>query len=316
MKTGVVVPIRNGGQRWLACLAALARQRPRPVALVAVDSGSTDGSDVAAERAGATVLRIAPEEFDHGETRNRGARALPAGLDAIVFTVQDAVALGQDCLDTLARAACTPGTGAASARQVAPADAGWLTASTVAASPFAAETPVRTGPFAREQLAALGAEDWRPLLELDDVFSAVRAPLFAAGGFRRTMHGEDALLAYDLLWAGWALQHEPAACVEHGHDYDKDSVAPRYRADAIFFRKAFGWRVRPDLLSVLKGVNAELRRDRQWLSAHGRNGERSMKTARELRWAQVLAQREGSQGPLGRLPVPLALPTPAELGCA
>ena len=317
MKTGVVVPIRDGGERWRRCLAALAAQRPRPVALVVVDSGSRDGSDGAAERAGARLLRIPPEQFDHGETRNLGARALPEDLDAVVFTVQDAVPQGAGCLEALARAACAPGVGAATARQVPPPDAGWITASTVAASPFAAAEPARTGPLAREVLDRLAPEDWRPLLMLDDVLSAVRAPLFRRVGFRRTMHVEDALLAYDLLWAGWALQHEPRAVVEHGHEYDAESVAPRYRQDAIFFRKAFGWRVRPDLLSVLKGVNAELRRDRQWLAGHGREGgDGTMKAARELRWAQVLAQREGSLGPLGRPPVPLPAPVPAELGAA
>jgi rhamnosyltransferase len=308
-----VVPTLDGGERWLRCLEALAAQRPRP-ALVVVDSDSADGTRAAAERAGATVLRIVREEFDHGETRNRGAAALPP-CDVIVFLVQDAVPRGAECLATLARAALRPGTGAASARQVAPPEAGFLTASTVSASPFAETQPRRTGPFTREQLESLDADEWRPLLLLDDVACAVRGPLFRAGGFRRTPHAEDALLAYDLLWAGWALAHEPAAVVEHGHRYDAATVQRRYFDDALFFRKAFGLRTRPDLLSVLKGVNAELRRDREWLAAHPEAaGADGLRDARELRWAQVLAQREGSRGPLGRLPEPRPLPSPAELG--
>jgi len=308
-----VVPTLDGGPRWRACLAALGDQRPRP-ALVVVDSGSSDGTPEAAEAAGARVLRIRREDFDHGETRNLGARELP-GCDVLVFLVQDAVPQAPDCLARLAAAALRPGVGAASARQVPPPDAGYLTASTVSASPFAAEVARRTGPFAREQLARLPPEEWRARLLLDDVACAVRGALFRGGGFRRTSHAEDALLAYDLLWAGWALEHEPAAVVEHGHAYDAQSVQRRYRDDAVFFRKTFGLRVRPDLLSVLKGVNAELRRDRQWLARHGgAPGNGSLKAARELRWAQVLAQREGSRGPAGRPPDPLPLPSPAELG--
>lgn len=307
-----MVPTLDGGPRWSAALAALAAQRPRP-ALVVVDSGSRDGTPEAAEAAGATVLRIRREEFDHGETRNLGARALP-DCEVLVFSVQDAVLQGPECLALLARAALQPGVAAATARQVAPPEAGPLTASTVSASPFAHDRPRRIGPFARPELERLTPEEWRPLLALDDVACAVRGPLFRRVGFRRTGHGEDALLAYDLLWGGWALQHEPESVVEHGHAYDAASVQRRYFDDALFFRKAFGLRTRPDLLSVLKGVNAELRRDRRFLAGAGRPAEGALKSARELRWAQVLAQREGSLGPLGRLPAPRPVPAPAELG--
>jgi len=72
---GVVVPTRNGGARFVRCLDGLLRQRPAADAVVVIDSGSSDGTAAAARRAGARVLAIAPEDFDHGETRNR--RDLP-----------------------------------------------------------------------------------------------------------------------------------------------------------------------------------------------------------------------------------------------
>ncbi len=308
-----MVPTLDGGERWRRCLAALLAQRPRP-ALVVIDSGSRDGTPEAAQAAGATVLRIPQPEFDHGETRNRGAAALPR-CDVLVFLVQDAVPQGADCLATLARAALQPGVAAATARQVAPPEAGFLAASTVSASQFAGLEARRTGPLPPDRLERLSPEEWRGLLLLDDVACAVREPLFRRVGFRRTPHAEDALLAYDLLWGGWALQHEPAALVEHGHRYDAASVRRRYFDDALFFRKVFGLRVRPDLLSVLKGVNAELRRDRRWLAEHpDAAGNGALRAARELRWTQVLAQREGSRGPLGTRPEPRPVPAPNELG--
>jgi len=308
-----VVPTRDGGTRFRACLAALAAQRPTPDAVVVIDSGSTDGSVEAARGAGARVEQIAPEDFDHGGTRNAAAAALPDGLDTIVFLVQDAVPRGEGCLAALAEATRAPGVAAATARQVAPADTGFLTASTVSSSPFADSEPRRTGPLDASERARMSASDWRGMLMLDNVACAVRAELFRELGFRRTPHGEDALLAYDLLCAGWALQHEPRAVVEHGHAYDAESVAPRYRDDARFFREAFGMRVRPDLLSVLKGYHVELRRDRRWLTEHPDQAPPdALRSARRLRWAQVLAQREGSRGPLGSLPEPRPLAAPTE----
>lgn len=311
---GVVVPTRNGGARFLRCLQGLARQRPAADALVVIDSGSSDGTADAARRAGAQVLAIAPAEFDHGATRNRAAAALP-GADVLVFLVQDAVPQGESWLSRLAAAATQPGVAAATARQVAPPEAGPLTASTVDRSPMGSDRPRRTGPFRREELAALSPAQWRPLLLLDDVACAVRGALFrAVGGFPATSHGEDALLAYDLLHAGWALAHEPAAVVEHGHVYDASTVADRYRLDAAFFRERFGYCARPSAVSALKGYLSERRRDRSWLDAHSVEDRADFAArSRRLRWAQVRAQRQGSLGPVGRLPAPRPLPGPQEL---
>ena len=102
---GVVVPTRNGGARFRACLSALFRQRPAPSAVVVVDSGSDDGTPEAARQAGAQVLEIASKDFDHGRTRSLGAQQL-AEADVLIFLVQDAVPLGTDCLATLAAFAC------------------------------------------------------------------------------------------------------------------------------------------------------------------------------------------------------------------
>ncbi|MGQ0553746.1 MAG: glycosyltransferase family 2 protein [Planctomycetota bacterium] len=312
-----MIPTLNGGARFRACLASLAAQRPQPVGVAVIDSGSRDGSAEAARAAGARVQVIAQQDFDHGLSRNAAAAALPEA-DVLVFLVQDAVPQGSDCLERLATAALSAGTAAATARQVPPPEAGWLTAATVSASPFATAEPVRTGPFARSDVAGWTPAAWRARLRLDDVACAVRADLFrAVGGFPRTPHGEDALLAFDLLSAGWALQHEPAAVVEHGHAYEPAGAAARYAADARFFRERFGLRVRSGPLAQLKGYLAETRRDRHWLDAHPEIPRRAaVAESRRLRWAQVRAQCLGSRGPLGALPVPRPLPAPPNSGAS
>ncbi len=313
------MPTLNGGARFRSCLAALAAQVPAPDAVVVIDSGSTDGTPDVARRAGARVLEIPPAEFDHGETRNRGAAALP-DVDVLVFLVQDAVPVGVHCLAALAQSVSQPGVAAATARQVPPPEAGPLTACSVSAGSFGGAEPRSVGPLAAGARDALSPEEWRALLLLDDVCCALRAPLFrAVGGYRRTSHGEDALMAFDLLHAGWSLAFQPDAVVEHGHVYDATSVVPRYRDDASFFREAFGYRVRPDLISVLKGYNAELSRDRRTLTGRpellgGRSLTMVLAEARTLRWAQVMAQRQGSRGPVGTLPVPRPLPSPRTSG--
>jgi hypothetical protein len=265
--------------------------------------------EIARER-GVQVLSIPQESFRHGPTRNLGFEALPE-VDVVVFLVQDAVPVGRDFLGQLAGALRDESLGAVTARQVPPEGAGVLTRSTVERSPFHEASPRRTGPFREEELESLGPAGWRPLLLLDSIALAVRRPLFDQLRFRDTAFGEDALLAYDLLWGGWALGHVPGAVVEHGHEYDEDSVAARYAQDARFFREQFGLRVRPGLLSQFKGWMAELAADRRWLAAHPEHDSpEARRASSSLRWAQVRAQVRGSRGKSGSLPVRRKVPRP------
>jgi GT2 family glycosyltransferase len=86
----VVVPVKNAGAELADLIARMNEQKGfRAVQVVVVDSGSTDGSAETAERLGATVVRIAPEEFSHSHARNLGAER--AAGDYLLFTVQDAL---------------------------------------------------------------------------------------------------------------------------------------------------------------------------------------------------------------------------------
>jgi len=97
----IIVPVRNGGQAFTACLAALGQARAACAGLAAtellvVDDGSTDDSPAAARAAGARVLSM-PSPGGHGPAtaRNLGARA--AGGELVFFVDAD-VALHADAL--------------------------------------------------------------------------------------------------------------------------------------------------------------------------------------------------------------------------
>ena len=68
----------------------------------------------------------------------------------------------------------------------------------------------------------------------------------------------------------------------------------RYRVDAAFRRRECGERVRPGLLSVLRGVAHELREDLRFVRARG--GWAHLARAPRLRGMQVLGQYFGSKG--------------------
>ena len=96
----VIIPVRNGGEDLRRCLDAIRSQRvDDEVEIVVVDSSSTDGSAELARHYGARVEVIPVEEFNHGATRNLGAEL--ASGETLVFTSQDAAALGDDWLTKL-----------------------------------------------------------------------------------------------------------------------------------------------------------------------------------------------------------------------
>jgi rhamnosyltransferase len=99
----VLIPVKNGGQEVVRCVEAVQRQAiDEEVELVAVDSGSTDGSPQRIRRLGVTVHEIPAEEFSHGGTRNL-LRELARG-DVLVYLTEDALPAADDWLATLVAA--------------------------------------------------------------------------------------------------------------------------------------------------------------------------------------------------------------------
>jgi protoporphyrinogen oxidase/GT2 family glycosyltransferase len=70
----VIVPVHNGGVAFARCLAALRSATPRPLEIIVVSDGGTDGSAELAEQSGVCVLRE-PLRNGPAAARNRGARA-------------------------------------------------------------------------------------------------------------------------------------------------------------------------------------------------------------------------------------------------
>lgn len=71
MEATAVIPNWNGGGKLALLLDDLHAQTRQPVSIVVVDNGSTDGSDHAAESAGATVVRFS-ENRGFAKAVNRG----------------------------------------------------------------------------------------------------------------------------------------------------------------------------------------------------------------------------------------------------
>ncbi|MGZ4316175.1 MAG: glycosyltransferase family 2 protein [Gaiellaceae bacterium] len=216
----IVIPTKNGGERFGQLLASIREQEiDEPVEIVVVDSGSSDGTDALAERSGALLKRIPSDEFSHGGARNLGATA--ASGEVLVFVSQDAVPENERWLASL----------------VAPLGEDDSIAAVYGRQrPFEDVAPPERyfldflyGPRARTQRANGSADLSMDTTLFSNANSAIRRSIW-----EETRFSEDILMAEDQDWsvrvlrAGYALRYEPEASVRHSHAYSIRSAFRRF----------------------------------------------------------------------------------------
>lgn len=253
-EVSIVLPTRNGGPFLAELLDALdAQQGAPPHELVAVDSGSTDGTLELLERRADRLLRVAPEDFDHGATRNLAIEASQG--EFIVLLVQDALPASEDWLAELIRPlrgdARVAGT---FARQLPRADASRLTRWALARWVAAQEEPYVSEPLGAAQFEALAPSERFLRCVFDNVCSCLRRAAWREHPFRPTPIAEDLEWARAVLLDGWRIAYTPRAMVVHSHER-----SPRYelrRTELVHRRlhELFGVRTIPTARALLTSL--------------------------------------------------------------
>jgi rhamnosyltransferase len=217
----IVLPTRNGMATLPSLLDAVSRQRCAfAYEVVAVDSGSTDGSADFLRSRVERFLSIPAEAFDHGLTRNVGIEQARGSL--IVLLTQDAEPASDSWLAALTAPLFADDRMAGSfGRQLPRPDATALARHYLSRySASSLEPRVMTlGPSA----GGLGLDTLAPMTQLerctfDNVCSSIRRSVWASHPFRATPIGEDIEWAREVLLAGYTLAYVPAAAVVHSHD--------------------------------------------------------------------------------------------------
>ena len=265
----MVIPVKNGGEILEECLEALFSQETvHEMEVLAVDSGSTDGSLDTLARYPVRVVSIPPEEFSHGDTRNFGA-SLTSG-DVIVFLVQDAVAQGRGWLDRLVSNLETDDrVGGAFCRVIPRPDCGPLVERGVRGDLNFGDRRIE---YAYDRFDA--PEGWDPhtrriRANFNDVASCLRRGVWGRIPLQRTPFGEDIVWADSVQRAGWRIVFDPEAVVIHSHEYRPRSIFPRTHVDA-WFNRAFFNRLNIEKLShVFIQAWRQFREDRRFLKAKG-----------------------------------------------
>jgi rhamnosyltransferase len=254
----VALPVLDGGPLLGEVLAAVrAQEVDRPVELLVVDSGSSDGSPALARRHGARVVEIPRAEFGHGRTRNR-LMALSTG-DHVAFLTQDSTPAHERWLAALLR-------GFALADDVALVTGPYL------------PRPVAS-PMVRRELQEYFARFGGPRVDrgagegphtyFSSANGAVARWAWERVPFREVAYAEDQQLARDMLAAGLAKAYVPDAAVVHSHDHAPLRALGRYFDDFRALAEVTGHREPMTPRYIAARVRNDVAADRAFMRREG-----------------------------------------------
>lgn len=264
-----VILLTKNSQRYLAELldAVYAEAAGRALEVIAVDSGSRDATLEIYQRYPVRLFQIPPAEFNHGETRNFGARQAGPSVRYLIFLTHDA----------------TPQPGWLAALL---AD---LDADPQVAGAFSRHLPRPTCPL---PMARLLQEEWeqsgtpgRVVKRLTDpedyarrrswyawfsnTSSCLRRAVWEQYPFRRVDFAEDADWADRVLQAGYTLIYEPSSTVVHSHDYGLWDQFAQNLDHARGMKRLFGdavYTAPPPLTAQAWGFARTLTRDARYIA--------------------------------------------------
>jgi rhamnosyltransferase len=205
---------------------------------IAVDSGSTDGTQDRLRAAGFRVEVIPQSEFDHGATRDRGI-AMSSG-DVIVLLVQDATLQGKDWLAKMVAPFEDSDVAGVWSRQIPRPNCQPVIDRRVRGWPGRGEVVSKKQLVDGQKLSDLEPFDRLMHSAFDNVASAVRRSAWERFPLGPRRFGEDVYFGKRIIEAGLAIAHQGEAAVIHSHDRSAWAEGKRTFCDHRNLHQLFG----------------------------------------------------------------------------
>jgi len=229
-------------------------QRPE---IVAVDSGSTDGTIDLLKGRVDHLIEIPQVEFNHGRTRNLAIEQCSGKL--VILLVQDAYPADRYWLRELtAPFAQDSDLAGTFARQRPRPEAQRLTRRALGRWITTQDKPRRVVFADPAEMSRLSPEDRFLSSVFDNVCSCIRRSVWAQIPFESLPIAEDLAWGKAVLGAGFALQYVPEAVVLHSHERSINYEFNRTRLVHHQLGRLFGLRTIPSLPALLRSFSVTL----------------------------------------------------------
>jgi rhamnosyltransferase len=198
------------------------------IEVIAIDSGSTDGTLNVLKKYDIKLIEIAPKDFQHGRTRNLGASAASGNI--ISFITADAVPASRSWLRSLSAPLLENDTiAAAYGRQLPRKDASYNTIK-------ALEKIYPATPLVKQKadLSILGLRTYH----MTNVNSAYIKSVWESTRFPEDLIAcEDVGIAKRILEKGYRIAYVPEAAVLHSHNYSVGNILKRYFDIGVAYKR-------------------------------------------------------------------------------
>jgi rhamnosyltransferase len=235
----IVIPVLNGIKTLPKLIQGLEDQILfDQIEVIAVDSGSTDGSVTYLEQFDfVRVIQIAPKEFNHGATRNLAIQHCKG--EFIFMTVQDAWTTDPKLLENMLAHFKDNEVMGVCGQQIVPQIKGynphqWFRPQS--------EASQRTLQFKRiEDFHSLTPKEQRQACGWDDVIAMYRKTALQVLPFEPLIFGEDMMWAKMALQKGWAIVYDTSCRVNHYHFEFPNFTYKRTLIARFFIYKCFNY---------------------------------------------------------------------------
>ena len=217
-----IIVLSKNGARYITQLLdkVYSQGADRKYEVVVIDSGSTDGTLGILKNYSLRLIKIPPEEFGHGKTRNLGA-GLAQG-EVLIFLNGDAIPLNNSWLMNLVNALERNNDIAGAYSKVLPRqDCNPLRAREVFNDPAYKSNITKL-----KYIADLNAYNNMPypekrmLLAFETISCAIKKTILKQFSFRDDIEfGEDLEWSKRVMEAGFKVAFEPSSQVVHSHDF-------------------------------------------------------------------------------------------------
>ncbi len=242
-KVSIIIPTKNAGNEFEYILRRIKQQEGiNEIEIIIIDSGSEDNTIEIAKKYSSAIFKISPEDFHHARTRNDGAEK--ATGEYIVFTVQDAIPIGNDWLHKLLTPICFGEASAVSTIQVPRSDADLFTCWSYWAlfvKYLRHEKDLIFNKSNFDSFEGLSENDKRAVANLDNVSLGIKKDLFNIYKFHAD-YAKDLELGIRLIKDRHSLMFQSSNAVIHSHN----------RIPLYYLKRSYS-----DRISICKILNIE-----------------------------------------------------------